>query len=162
MRAAARNRAERSREARRRERADRCRQAATHRRASGLEEEKNGLGLLARLDTDGVKFVENASEIVGGTEGYIRLVVEGGVEVYLPRLGLIDVVKETIRLEKRETSLLKEIEKLETRLNGKGFVGKAPQAVVDKALAALADLKDQLSKVREGLKEVAVSPEGFV
>ena len=50
------------------------------------------------------------------------------------------------------TKLAKEIEKLSGRLQSKGFVDKAPPAVVDKAKAELAELEDQASKVKSSLE----------
>ena len=59
--------------------------------------------------------------------------------------------REKQRLEKQSTKLAKEIEKLAGRLKSKGFVDKAPPAVVDKARAELAELEDQASKVETSL-----------
>ena len=81
----------------------------------------------------------------------MQLVVQDGVEAYLPLSGLIDVEKERQRLEKQSTKLAKEIEKLAGRLNAKGFVDKAPPDVVVKARAELAELEDQASKVQASL-----------
>ena len=58
-------------------------------------------------------------------------------------------------MEKQSTKLAKEIEKLAGRLKSKGFVDKAPPAVVDKARAELAELEDQASKVESSLKSMS-------
>jgi valyl-tRNA synthetase len=65
---------------------------------------------------------------------------------------LIDPVKERARLEKQNEKLTKEIQKLAGRLQSKGFVDKAPAAVVDKAKAELAELEDQAAKVQSSLE----------
>jgi valyl-tRNA synthetase len=78
-------------------------------------------------------------------------VVQDGVEAYLPLSGLIDPEKERQRLEKQSEKLAKEIQKLSGRLQSKGFVDKAPPAVVDKARSELAELEDQAAKIETSL-----------
>jgi valyl-tRNA synthetase len=80
------------------------------------------------------------------------LVIQDGVEVYLPLSGLIDPEKERKRLEKQSEKVNKEIQKLAGRLQSKGFVDKAPAAVVDKAKAELAELEDQAAKIQASLE----------
>ena len=56
--------------------------------------------------------------------------VANGVEIYLPLKGLIDVEKETARLNKEMATLDKEISRLEKKLGNQGFLVKAPAEVV--------------------------------
>ena len=56
--------------------------------------------------------------------------VANGVEIYLPLKGLIDVEKETARLNKEMATLDKEISRLEKKLGNQGFLAKAPAEVV--------------------------------
>jgi len=119
-----------------------------------IEAEVKSLVMLAKLDPEEVAVVEAGSDEAkaAAASDSAQLVVQEGVEAYLPRAGLIDAEKEKQRLEKQSTKLAKEIEKLAGRLNGKGFVDKAPPAVVDKARAELAELEDQASKVQSSLE----------
>jgi valyl-tRNA synthetase len=119
-----------------------------------IEAEVKSLVMLAKLDPDQVSIVDSGSdEAKAAAAGdSAQLVVQDGVEAYLPLSGLIDVEKEKQRLEKQSTKLAKEIEKLAGRLQSKGFVDKAPPAVVDKAKAELAELEDQASKVQASLE----------
>ena len=96
-------------------------------------------------------------ETLANNEEYIQLVASMGVEAYLPLSGLIDPVKERQRLERQETKLAKEIEKLSARLGSSGFVDKAPAAVVEKARGELKELEEQMGKVKTGLDTLAVS-----
>ena len=89
-------------------------------------------------------------------EDSVQLVVQDGVEAYLPLSGLIDPEKERKRLEKQKDKLSKEIQKLSGRLSSKGFVDKATAAVVDKARAELAELEDQAEKVESSLGALLV------
>ena len=52
------------------------------------------------------------------------VVVQDGLEAYLPMAGLVDKEKERARLEKQAAKLTKDMEVLETRLGGSNFVVK--------------------------------------
>ena len=128
--------------------------AASGHLKEAIEAELKSLIMLAKLDPDQVAVVESGSEEAKAiaSADTAQLVVQEGVEVYLPLSGLVDVEKEKARLEKQSAKLSKEIEKLGGRLKSKGFVDKAPPAVVDKVKAELAELEDQASKVNASLE----------
>lgn len=65
-------------------------------------------------------------------------VVSHGSELILPLADLIDLTAELARLEKEYKNLLGEIERAEKKLANKGFVDKAPEAVVAKEKEKLA------------------------
>lgn len=118
-----------------------------------LELEARSLIALAKLDPEKVSFVEAGSEeATRAAVDSVQLVVQDGVEAYLPLSGLIDPIKERARLEKQIEKLSKEIQKLSGRLQSKGFVDKAPAEVVEKAQAELAELEDQSAKVKASLE----------
>lgn len=123
-----------------------------------LEKELKSLIALARLDPDKSSIVDFDSEEgrMAMSEKSVRLVVQDGVEAYLPLSGLIDPVKERKRLEKQQEKLGIEIMKLSSRLNSKGFVDKAPMSVVEKAREELAELEDQAKKVETSLEALPV------
>ena len=125
---------------------------------SELEKEVKSLVALAKLDPEKVFVVERGSDEAAAliTEESVQLVVQDGVEAYLPLSGLIDPEKERKRLEKQQEKLQKEIQKLSGRLNAKGFVDKAPADVVEKAKAELAELEDQAKKVEASLESLAL------
>lgn len=115
--------------------------------------EIKSLVMLAKLNPDDVAVVEAGSEEAraAAAEESAQLVIQDGVEAYLPLAGLVDVEKETQRLKKQSEKLAKEIEKLAKRLESKGFVDKAKPEVVEKARAELKELEDQASKVEASL-----------
>jgi len=118
-----------------------------------IEAELKSLVALAKLDPEQVAVYEAGSpeaEEAAAVDS-VQLVVQDGVEVFLPQSGLIDPEKERARLMKQNEKLTKEIQKLAGRLQSKGFVDKAPAAVVDKAKAELAELEDQAAKVQSSL-----------
>ena len=120
-----------------------------------LNNELKSLVMLAKLDADDVRVVLSGDAEISNlakNEEYIQLVASMGVEAYLPLSGLIDPVKERQRLERQQTKLAKEIEKLSARLNSSGFVDKAPEEVVEKARGELQELEDQMGKIAAGLE----------
>ena len=119
-----------------------------------IEAELKSLVMVAKLDPDQVAVVESGSDeakAIAAADS-AQLVVQDGVEAYLPLAGLVDVEKETQRLQKQSEKLAKEIEKLAKRLQAKGFVDKAKPEIVEKARAELAELEDQASKVAASLE----------
>lgn len=123
-----------------------------------LTKEIKSLVALAKLDPEKVSVVQSGSDeaLAAAGEDSVQLVVQDGVEAYLPLSGLIDPEKERKRLEKQQQKLGTEIQKLAGRLNSKGFVDKAPAAVVEKARGELEELEDQLKKVESSLEALPV------
>ena len=76
----------------------------------------------------------------------------GGVEIYLPLKGLIDVEKETARLSKELDGLTKEIARTEGKLANEKFVTKAPVTVVAKEREKLQDYEEKKRVVEERLR----------
>jgi len=62
-----------------------------------------------------------------------------GMEIFLPLKGLVDIEKETARLQKELAKVNEEIERLEKKLNNPGFISKAPAEVVEKEREKLAN-----------------------
>lgn len=79
------------------------------------------------------------------------IAVVTGIEVYLPLRGLIDVDKETERLNKEEVNLNKEIARIQGKLSNQGFLAKAPADVVAKEQEKCQEYEDKLTKVKERL-----------
>jgi valyl-tRNA synthetase len=122
-----------------------------------LEKELRSLVALAKLDPDQVRVVEAGTPEAAEATAVeaVQLVVQDGVEAYLPLSGLVDPEKERRRLEKQNEKLTKEIEKLAARLESSGFVDKAPPSVVDRARLELSELRDQASKVQASLASLS-------
>ena len=118
-----------------------------------LEKELKSLVALARLDPEQAAIYERGSDEAkaAASEDSVQLVVQDGIEVFLPLSGLIDPVKERKRLEKQQQKLAIEIQKLAGRLQSSGFTDKAPPAVVDKVKAELAELEETLALVESSL-----------
>ena len=80
-------------------------------------------------------------------------VVVSNTELFIPMAELIDLEKEKERLQK-ELQRLQGLEKaLLGKLNNKNFVEKAPAAVVEKERAKLANIRQNLEKVRRNYEK---------
>ena len=127
--------------------------------AGDLIAEADALAMLARVHLDGFTVIEDALQ--GGAVAAeapadsVRLVVQEGLEAYLPLADLMDPVKERARLAKQQAKLQTDIDKLATRLDpASGFADKAPAAVVEKATSELAEFRERLASVEDSLSKL--------
>ncbi|SEJ33602.1 valyl-tRNA synthetase [Propionispira arboris] len=81
--------------------------------------------------------------------------VVNGVEIYLPLKGLIDVEKETARLNKELDLLDNEIKRVTGKLSNVGFIGKAPAELVEKEREKQKGFEEKRSAVQERLVYLA-------
>lgn len=81
--------------------------------------------------------------------------VVSGVEVYLPLKGLIDVDKETARLNKELETLTKELARISGKLSNPGFTAKAPAQVIAKEQAKAREYEDKRLAIHERLAYLA-------
>ena len=81
--------------------------------------------------------------------------VVNGVEIYLPLKGLIDVEKETARLQKEQEKLQKEIKRLNGKLSNEGFLSKAPEQVVAAEREKLVGYEEKLKAVESRIADLA-------
>jgi valyl-tRNA synthetase len=81
--------------------------------------------------------------------------VASGVEIYLPLKGLIDIEKETARLNKELGNLEKELSRISGKLNNAGFTAKAPQDVIEKEKAKQAEYAEKQTAIKERLVYLA-------
>jgi valyl-tRNA synthetase len=81
--------------------------------------------------------------------------VAGGVEVYLPLAGLLDLAKEIARLDSEIDSAHRQIERSERMLGNDQFVGRAKPEVVQKERDALAAARAALAKLEARRAELA-------
>lgn len=81
-------------------------------------------------------------------------VIAGGIEIYLPLAGMIDLEAERTRWQKEVAALEKRIAASKTKLGNPGFTQKAPAEVVEREREKLTDLELQSSKIWSRLKEL--------
>ncbi|MFL0250805.1 valine--tRNA ligase [Clostridium neuense] len=92
-----------------------------------------------------VVFINSKTEV---PENAVSAVTKGA-EIFLPLFELIDKEKEIERLNKEKERLVKEIERVSKKLSNKGFVAKAPAAVVEEEKAKGEKYEKMLKAVEE-------------
>jgi valyl-tRNA synthetase len=83
-----------------------------------------------------------------------NVIIPGGTEVVVPLEGLVDVQKECAKLRTELAGLEKQLVALEGRLSNPGFVGRAPQHVVESERAKAEEWRSRRDLMRtriEGL-----------
>jgi valyl-tRNA synthetase len=109
--------------------------------AAGIAAHEPLIRSLARLDAAGDGFAASA-----------RLAVAGGVQVALDTRGTIDVAAERARLEKDRAAAEKEAAQCRAKLGNESFVGKAPEAVVQKIKDRLATAEADRARIGAALE----------
>ncbi|GAB6094328.1 valine--tRNA ligase [Desulfatiferula olefinivorans] len=108
---------------------------------------KDLIMILSRLDAFditpvGEKPKSSATAIVGEASVFVNL------------KGVIDFDKEAARLEKAIAKLEKEVDGIAKKLDNPGFVGKAPEDVVEKVRAQHREAREKLDKYLENLNKI--------
>ncbi|HEY8332117.1 MAG TPA: valine--tRNA ligase [Pseudomonas sp.] len=107
--------------------------------------------LLAKL----AKF-ESVRVLAAGEEAPLAATaLVGEMEVLVPMAGLIDKDAELARLDKELQRLQGEVQRVGGKLANEGFVAKAPEAVLDKERAKLAEAEQALAKLAEQRAKIA-------
>ncbi len=68
--------------------------------------------------------------------------------VYLPLQGVIDIEKETARLEKAMEELARDIERTRSRLSQEDFLSRAPQEIVEAQRKRFEDASAKLETLK--------------
>lgn len=108
---------------------------------------------LARLDPAELRLVPTLTDTEKPRQA-IGQVISGGVELYLPLAGMIDLEAEQRRWQQEVAQLEKRIAASKTKLHNDSFVQKAPADVVEKERQKLADMELQAAKIWGRLQEL--------
>lgn len=79
----------------------------------------------------------------------------GGISIYIPLSGLIDIEKEKQENEKEAEKLKPYIQNLKKRLENKNFTEKAPQEVVEKERKNLKNAQKKLEEIEKYLENLS-------
>jgi valyl-tRNA synthetase len=113
-----------------------------------LVSQRDVLFELARLDPDNLRI---AHSLLDTTEQALTLVV-GGIVIYLPLAGMVDLDSERARLQKELAFVEDGITRGQKLLTNEGFITKAPADVVQKERDKLTNLQEQAQKLGERLE----------
>jgi valyl-tRNA synthetase len=119
-----------------------------------LQQERSVFALLGRVEDAQLLILapEDAAQALASAGACVHLIVEEGVEAYLPQSGLLDPQKERARLSRQADKLGKDIQVLSGRLSSAGFMDRAPPYLVAEARTKLAELQDQLNTVNASME----------
>ncbi|MBI1298755.1 valine--tRNA ligase [bacterium] len=78
----------------------------------------------------------------------------GGVNVYLPLAGMVDLAAERQRLQKEVENVDNQLQRAEKLLSNQGFVAKAPPEVVQREQEKITELKIRREQIQANLREV--------
>ena len=106
--------------------------------------------VIAAKDADYVKRLAGVENVTFGAkpEGKVVSLVGAYGTAYVPLGELVDISAEIERLDKQLAATLAEIERGEKLLANKGFVAKAPKALIDKETAKLAANRQKADDIR--------------
>ena len=83
-------------------------------------------------------------------ESCVQIISDKAV-IYIPLAEIIDFEKEIARLEAEKKKLISEIERIDKKLSNKGFVAKAPAAVIEGERTKKIGYADKLASVEASL-----------
>ncbi len=119
-------------------------------RAALLNEQRALLVRLARVADDQLTIAEQLET----RPAHAATLVVGGVEVFLPLAGLIDLDAERVRLGRELEQTDADIARRAARLDNAGFVDKAPANVIQRERDGLAGAQATAERLRERLGQL--------
>ncbi len=87
--------------------------------------------------------------------GKAATLVAGGVTVYLPLAGLIDLEAERRRIQTELENIDRQVQRIEASLSNEAFISKAPAHVVERERSRLAELQERRHQLIERSAELA-------
>ncbi|SFE71421.1 valine--tRNA ligase [Peptostreptococcus sp. D1] len=89
----------------------------------------------------------------GIPEDAVAIVIDG-VEIFIPLDELVDFEKERERLSKEKEKAISEIKRVEGKLNNPGFMGKAPEKLIEEEKAKKEKYEEILKTIEERLSKL--------
>lgn len=89
----------------------------------------------------------------GIPEDAVAIVIDG-VELFIPLDELVDFEKERERLSKEKEKAISEIKRVEGKLNNPGFMGKAPEKLIEEEKAKKEKYEEILKTIEERLSKL--------
>ena len=107
-----------------------------------LDQNANFLQAMAKLED--IRVLEADEEAPASSTTLV-----GEMEILIPMAGLIDKEAELARIAKAMEKIDKDVQRTKGKLSNEKFVSNAPEAVIEKERAKLADAEMQLAKLQE-------------
>ena len=81
-------------------------------------------------------------------------IISGGMELYIPLGGLVDLVEEKTRMEKRTKDINRLLSGINAKLSNENFLKKAPEKVISRERPNLEKLNEELEKITTNLEMI--------
>jgi valyl-tRNA synthetase len=108
------------------------------------------VAMLARLDIESVYIAANLD-----APGKAATLAAGGMTVYLPLAGLIDLAAERKRIQGEIDNVDKQVQRIEGMLGNPGFTAKAPAQVIEREKTRLGELQERRAQLIQRMAELA-------
>jgi len=119
---------------------------------SAIAQYEKAIQTLARAKP--VVFLKNEQEQLSA-ENSLSLILKES-RVIIPMSSMVDLESERIRLQAEIEQMENDLSRLNSRLNNRQFLKKAPAQVVDKERARLAERQNKLSRLKQELSRLTV------
>lgn len=96
------------------------------------------------------------AESITASEGKVTVVTDSA-RIFMPMDELVDTEKELERLEKERKATQKDLDFLNSKLNNKGFVEKAPPAQIEAERVKLKKAEEKMEKIMVSIKALNVN-----
>ncbi|KAE8664790.1 putative valyl-tRNA synthetase [Hibiscus syriacus] len=113
-----------------------------------MQEEKEVLALLSKLDIDNINFNDSPPE---DAKQSVHLVASEGLEAYLPLADMVDISAEVERLTKCLSKMQTEYEGLKARLSSPKFIEKAHEDIVRSVQEKAAEAEEKINLTKHRL-----------
>jgi len=114
---------------------------------------QENLALLVSLARLGEEQVVIEEELAAPAQAVT--LAQGGVTIYLPLAGLVDLEAEKARIEKEMANIENQISRIQGKLSNAGFTDKAPAEVVERERSRLAEFQAKQTQMAERLADIA-------
>jgi valyl-tRNA synthetase len=118
--------------------------------AATLENQREALIRLTNMDGSSLTIANS----IGEPPQQAATVTSGGITVYLPLAGLVDLAAERERLQKELDGLTQQIERSEKLLSDENFTGRAPANVIQRERDKLESLRLEQSELQKRLTDL--------
>lgn len=116
-----------------------------------IDRNSQSIKSLARIGE--LKFIESVCDADRGKYLSAHL---PGVDIFIEVIGIIDVEKESARIDLELDAIVKELAQHESKLNNDQFIARAPAAIVEKERGIVAELVGKRSKLLERKQSLTI------
>ena len=81
-------------------------------------------------------------------------IISGGMELYIPLGGLVNLEEEKTRMEKRIIDINRLLSSIDSKLSNENFLKRAPDSVVERERSNKEKLNEELKKITKNMEMI--------